>query len=168
MKPSPLGSVGSLSSASQDAEELLAYAFTFGTLGPFGGSFAVWVIVTLANAHIDGPSHADLASTLGVVLGIGWLIGVIPATLTGCAAWLTRNLRSYPRWLAANVASGALVCVGPPTLWFFATGGASRFDPTILIPVSAIGLAGAIGAVLPSLILHRRWQRGSRRERASA
>lgn len=140
----------------------MAHTFIFGAIGPLGGGFAIWALVEIENAQHYPFSLASSVGALFLVLGIGWLIGVVPAALTGCAAWLMRGLRPFSGWMAANSVAGALICVGPPSILFLATKGTGEFDPYILIPVGAIGLAGAIGAIAPSFILRSRWMRGAR------
>ena len=90
-------------------------------LGPLFGAFIMF-IVTAAIAFWDSPQGfwSGLSTAFGLIMGFGWIMGIVPAVLSTAALYAIRNrLTTTRRRVTACIVIGALsggLAVWPP-MW---------------------------------------------------
>ena len=100
-------------------EEFIRNVGTFAVLGPAAGVGAIWVflIAIMASTGDDGawdragslPLYlAQLVGAVLLTLVVGYVIGIIPAVVTGIICHLfARSIRSHLAWIGLSAAVGA-------------------------------------------------------------
>lgn len=164
MGRSPLNDVGKPSTARIDADGMWDFATVFGLLGPPSGTVVVFVaLLAVTTAERGGYIRpADIGSGAALIFIAGFLVGLVPAALTGVVAYTMRGTKTFFAWAVNNAAAGAAICLGLAALWALLTG--ARFAPTPGAIALCAGLAvvGAAASVPPTLVLRRRWATMSR------
>jgi hypothetical protein len=90
-------------------------------LGPLFGAFIMFV-VTAGIAFWDNPQGfwSGLPTALGLIIGFGWVLGIVPAVLSAAALYAIRNkLATTRRRVSACIVIGGLsggLAVWPP-MW---------------------------------------------------
>ncbi len=128
----------------------------FSLLGPLAGTVAVWIALVIAMlADGSGDSWSFLQSLSDIVafailsLVVGYVLGVIPAAVTGALCHLfARNIRSTAGWVAACSGGGAIGGFSGPLV----TGNAEHAG-------LAFGIVGSVAAAVCAFALrHARWR----------
>lgn len=128
----------------------------FSLLGPLAGTVAAWialVVATLADGSGGGWSFltnpTDIVAFAILSLVVGYVLGVIPAAVTGAICHLfARHIRPTAGWIAACSGVGAMCAFCGPLV----TGNAEYAG-------MMFGIIGAVAAAVCAFALrHARWR----------
>ena len=122
-------------------------------VGPPVGTVAFMTFVVVA-AMIEARTAPDsvwsFLSVMPMAVGMGYVLGAIPATVTSLVvAWAVRKLDKPVHWLLAAAAIGAVAsCLGLFWVVLGPNGGESKW-----VVVTGIAFTGAVAALVSMLVV---------------
>lgn len=135
-------------------KDALLHTAIFAAFGPPGGA-----VVVLATALIFGGHRGSLTDFAAgfpfifLALFASYIFGTIPAAVTGLVSVFLRPIRTFGVWVVANMLAG----MGIAAIALVASIKDGWTSSNLAQEAAMFGALGAIGAILPSLVLGKNW-----------